>query len=98
MRVPIASLLLAPAVRAVCFGTDGRNASNVWQPCPVTGTKMCCAFGNGDTCTPDGLCLNNGRYWRDGCTDQGWGAGCLNVCLCKRFLDRGMGVVANAQV
>ena len=76
-------LTIAATVTADCYDPAGQDESPFWSPCPITGTKMCCAFGNGDLCTAGGLCLNGGRYWRDGCTDPTWqDPGCVKLCLC----------------
>src|SRR5579871_3896393 len=60
-----------------CYWPDGSAAGSGYGPCNPSGTSMCCAFGNGDVCTAEGLCRYQNdsgavSWWRDSCTDQTW--------------------------
>jgi hypothetical protein len=84
MQILIWLLASSGAVATNCYAPSGLEVA-IWSPCPGQNTEMCCALGNGDTCTSDGLCLNpNGLKYRDGCTDPTWqDPGCTRLCMCR---------------
>ncbi|KAG9236063.1 hypothetical protein BJ875DRAFT_527337 [Amylocarpus encephaloides] len=75
----------------ICYAPDGKTTASSYdyQPCiPIVGIdSMCCALNRtipgADSCTPNGLCNNNGQYYRDFCTDPTWESpNCLSNTIC----------------
>jgi len=91
VRVWLLALLVTFTIAddRTCYYPSGLVANtdaSDFLPCNTANTSavsMCCDVGNGDRCTPEGVCLSGSNgYWRDMCTDQTWQAPeCIKMCL-----------------
>lgn len=82
-------LLFKSSVSATsCYFPDGGMAVSGYVPCNGNPNivSMCCYTPNGDACTNQGLCVTNGVYFRDYCTDPTWQSkGCVKLCMGRSY-------------